>query len=134
MQPVAWERRQVRSNQLARALELYFDTIAGAFDLSHVVLADHSGLVQTCHGDPDDGYALAAYAPMLGRAVDPFTRDRIAESLQQYVPGATTDRISLRTFELHGETLYAIVVGPGGAARDVALTRVMAGARRILSA
>jgi hypothetical protein len=133
MQPVTWERRQVRSNQLGRSLELYFETIADAFDLSHVVLADHSGLVQTSHGDPDAGYALAAYAPMLCRAIDPFTRERIHDSLNQYVPAADEERLSLRPFEVLGETLYAIVVGPSGASRDVALTRVMTGARRILS-
>lgn len=133
MQAVPFERRRLRSAHLSQALELYLRAVGRSFHLSHVLVADHSGLLQANAGDHDECYALAAYAPMLDRAIDPATRARILETLVQYVPGAQPHRISLRRFDVFGETLYVCVIGDGGAGKEVALSRAVTGSRRILT-
>jgi len=133
MESVTFERRRLRSPNLARAMELLLAAVGEAFNLSHAVVADHSGLMQASWGDPDDGHALAAYAPMLHRTMDPLIRERIIETLAQYIPRADSSRIAIRHFTCGGESLYVCVLGDPGASKDVALCRALSGARRILA-
>ncbi len=127
-------RRRRRSPNLLRALELYLEKLAADFDASHVVIADSSGLVQARNGDSEECYAIAAYAPLIGRTLDAAARERLIESLSQYVATARPANTAVRTFDVHGATLVACVVGRDGAQKDVAIARALAGARRILAA
>lgn len=132
--PPSLERRRRRSSSLGRALELYLDKVRADFGASHVVIADSSGLVQAASGETEECYALAAYAPLVARSVDTPTRGRIVESLAQYVERAGETNTAVRSFDVHGATLFAAFIGPSGATKDVAIARVLSGARRILAA
>ena len=132
--PASFERRRRRSVNLVRALELFLDKLAADFDASHVVIADSSGLVQARTGAQEECYAVAAYAPLIGRTLDVAARDRLIESLSQYVDTARTSNTAVRAFEVHGATLVACVIGRDGAKKDVAIARALSGARRILAA
>jgi hypothetical protein len=132
--PAPFERRRRRSVNLVRALELFLEKLAADFNASHVVIADASGLVQARTGAQEECYAIAAYAPLIGRTLDVSARDRLIESLSQYVDSARASNTAVRAFEVHGATLVACVVGRDGAQKDVAIARALSGARRILAA
>ncbi|MFT6400230.1 MAG: hypothetical protein ACJAYU_005000 [Bradymonadia bacterium] len=133
MQTVPYERRKLRSNQANRALGFLFESVADTHDVTHVALADNRGLLLVHWGEARSCDVLAAYGPLLFKTIDPISRSHILDTLASTIQGADSDRISIRRFKAHGEELYLCVLGEPGAAKDVALNRVIGGARRILS-
>ena len=133
MQTVPYERRKLRSNQANRALGFLFQSVADTHDVSHVALADNRGLLLVHWGDARACDVLAAYGPLLFKTIDPISREHILETLEATIGEAHRDRISIRRFKAHGEDLYLCILGEPGAAKDVALNRVVSGARRILA-
>ena len=133
MQTVPYERRKLRSNQANRALSFLFQSVADSHDVTHVALADNRGLLLVNWGDAHSCDVLAAYGPLLCKTIDPISREHILETLEATISEANRNRISIRRFKAHGEDLYLCILGEPGAAKDVALNRVVCGARRILT-
>ena len=133
MQTQNFERRKLRSTQPNRALGFLFEAVADSHDVTHVALADSRGLLLVSWGNDAECDVLAAYGPLLFKTIDPITRQHILETLAASIPRATADRLSLRRFSAHGETLFLCILGEPGAAKDVALNRAATGARRILT-
>lgn len=128
------DRRNARSQNLHQAMELLLDATCRNFRLSHLVITDSSGLRQASAGSESDCHALAAYAPMLDRAIDPSTRRTLQDSLLQYVPAASPERVGVRRVAIEGREMYVAGVGDQDALREVGMQRVLAGVQRILAA
>ena len=133
MQTVPYERRKLRSSQANRALGFLFQSVADSHDVSHVALADNRGLLLVHWGESRACDVLAAYGPLLFKTLDPISREHILATLEATITDAERDRISIRRFKAHGEDLYLCILGEQGATKDVALNRVVSGARRILA-
>lgn len=133
MQAVEIERRKARSVQLTGALELLFETTARRGGLTHLVLADQSGLMHAGVGVTRECEALASYAPMVERAAEPNVRRQVFDAMAAAVPGLNRETTTIRRIEILGETLYVCAIGAPGAMKDVAVTHALAGARRILA-
>lgn len=69
------ERRRNRSDDLATALRFLLASQRNRAGLTHLVLADHEGMLMAWDGDPAECEELAAYAPFVARgeglAIDP---------------------------------------------------------------
>jgi hypothetical protein len=132
MTEIRQERRQTRSELLAEALRLAFESVAQGFDLSHLVLCDSAGFPFAGVGNEKDVEALAAFAPVLHRSGEPSSRYRVMESLSDCVFAAETGRVSLQSFDCSGTTFLVCGVGRRGATKDVGVFRAITAARRIL--
>ena len=126
------ERRQARSEQLVVAVRLAFESVAQAFELSHLVLCDSAGFAFAGIGNEREVEALAAFAPMLHRSGEPAARHRVLEALGDCVFAAETGRLSVRSFDCSGSTFLVCGVGSRGATKDVGVFRAITAARRIL--
>lgn len=133
MQTHAIERRKLRSNHPNRAVGFLFEAVADRHDVTHVALADESGLLLVNSGDEHECDVLAAFGPLLFKTLDPIGRQHIVSALAETIPTATVERLSLRRFDVDGETFFLCVLGAPGAAKDVALNHAVTGARRILA-
>jgi hypothetical protein len=111
------DRRRHRTDDPAEALRLQLDAVRRRAALDALVLADGDGLVIAHAGDRDGCAALAAAAPLVGRASGP----------RALVP-ADAGRRDVRAA---GATLH--LVGTGGRlGRDAALADAARGVARIL--
>jgi hypothetical protein len=133
METVEVERRRSRSIQLNGALRLLFENTARRAGLSHLVLADGSGLMHAGIGEHGDCESLAAYAPMLERVAEPAARRQVFDAMAAAVPGLSRETMTIRRLEIAGETLFVCAIGAPGSMKDIAVTHAMAGARRILA-
>lgn len=134
MNMVEQERRRTRSDELVVSLRLALQAVARDFELSHLVLCDDGGLVYAGIGWRDDLDAIAAFSPMLHRAVDSATQARVLEALGDHVFEALPGRVVVRSFECCGTTFLMCGIGTQGAAKDVGVYRAITASRRILTA
>lgn len=125
------ERRGRRSPQAHIAITYQLEHIFAQQQLNNFVLGDSRGLVLAAAGDADAATALAAYAPMLA-AYQGNSRRGVFEKLAMMVPGFRPDSLSIRSFDVDGETLFLCSVGRQSAARQASLYRAVTGIRRIL--
>jgi hypothetical protein len=125
------ERRNKRSPQAHTAITYQLEHIFEAQNLNNFVLGDSRGLVLAAAGDDDAATILAAYAPMMA-AYRGNSRRMVFEKMESMVPGFRADSLSIRTFDVDGETLYLCSVGRKNVARQASLYRAVTGIRRIL--
>jgi hypothetical protein len=128
------DRRRQRSASLHQALELLLASTAEHFALTHLVLADRTGLMHAGAGPAGECHALSAFGPMLDRALEPQTRRMLEDSLVQYVPAAGGGGLSVRRIDVGGQPLYVCALGGGSGTLAVAVQRAASGAQRILTA
>lgn len=133
MQTQVEERRKVRSSQARTAAALLLERIAATHALTALALCDEQGLVVVSTGNAELSEVLAAYAPLMTRALDAISRARLLDSLGEQVPSLQLDRVSVRPFTLEDEQLFVVAVGDLGAGKDVAVCRALTGCIRILS-
>lgn len=125
------ERRNQRSPQAHTAITYQLEHIFGTQNLNNFVLGDSRGLVLAAAGEEDAATVLAAYAPMLA-AYRGSSRRTVVAKLEALVPGFRADSLSIRSFDIDGETLYLCSVGRQTVARQASLYRAVTGIRRIL--
>ncbi|MFP4600690.1 MAG: hypothetical protein ACLFVJ_20715 [Persicimonas sp.] len=125
------ERRRKRSDKAHTAISYQLEYIYNNQKLEHFVLGDSSGLVLAGAGEEEASTVLAAYAPVLATHHGE-RRKKVLDKVASMVPGFSVDGLSIRSFEIDGETLYLCSVGRGTAARQASLYRAITGIRRIL--
>ncbi len=125
------ERRRKRSPHAHTAITYQLEHIFERQHLNNFVLGDSSGLVLASAGDGDEAAVLAAYAPVL-ETYRGKSRGRVYAKLASLVPRFNPAALTIRTFEIDGETLYLCSVGRETAARQASLYRAITGIRRIL--
>lgn len=125
------ERRRTRSNQAHIAIGYQLEHIFKNQNLSNFVLGDSSGLLLAGSGDADEAAVLAAYAPVL-ETYRGKSRGKVFAKLASLVENFNPAALSIRSFEVDGETLYLLSVGRETAARQASLYRAITGIRRIL--
>ena len=125
------ERRSRRSNEAHTAIYYQLDHIFEAQKLKSFVLGDSRGLILAGAGDTDVATTLAAYAPLLAT----YRGERRLEVLDKIgglIDGFDPEAMSIRSFEIDGETLFLCSMGRETAARQASLYRAVTGIRRIL--
>ena len=127
------DRRLRRSEYATRALGLLFSSIADSSVLTHLVLADSQGVLHGHSGDETSCDILAAYVPLLFKAVDVETRGQIQATLDRSLSGDGPRRVSLRRFWVEGEAYFLCALGAPASMRGEAVSRALSGARRILA-
>jgi hypothetical protein len=127
----ATNRRQRRSSQAHTAITYQLEHIFENQNLHNFVLGDSSGLVLAGAGGEQESAVLAAYAPLLA-TYHGNSRRRVLDKVASMVEGFDENALSIRSFEVDGETLYLCSVGRGTAARQASLYRAITGIRRIL--
>lgn len=125
------ERRRKRSPHAHTAITYQLEHIFENQNLSNFVLGDSSGLVLASAGEADEAAALAAYAPVL-ETFRGKSRGKVFSRLASLVTNFNPAAMSIRTFEIDGETLYLCSLGRETAARQASLYRAITGIRRIL--
>jgi hypothetical protein len=125
------ERRGKRSNKAHIAISYQLEHIFENQDLSNFVLGDSSGLLLAGAGDSEEADVLAAYAPVL-ETYRGKSRGKVFAKLASMVPRFNPSALSIRSFQIDGETLYLLSVGRKRTARQASLYRAVTGIRRIL--
>lgn len=125
------ERRRKRSPRAHIAIGYQLEHIFQTQNLNNFVLGDSSGLLLAGAGNSDEAAALAAYAPVL-ETYRGKSRGRVFAKLATMIPGFNPATMSIRSFEIDGETLYLCSVGRESTARQASLYRAVTGIRRIL--
>lgn len=117
------ERRRLRSNGAATALQHALDHAASRAELDVLMLADDHGLV-VCNSQTGlDLRMLAAVTPMVARGRVNASIKRRGEDRQ----------LSVRSIELQGETFHVAALGGQFGAREREIAASVAAARRILA-
>ena len=125
------ERRKKRSAQAHTAITYQLEHIYENQNLEHFVLGDSQGLLLAGTGNAQAADVLAAYAPVLA-AYHGARRDQVLQRVASMVPGFSESALSIRSFEVDGETLFLCSVGRENCARQASLYRAVTGIRRIL--
>jgi hypothetical protein len=125
------ERRQRRSSRVRQAITYQLEHLEDEFDLDHFVLSDAQGLRIAGSGTVLRGSALAAFAPVLHRAHNE-RRPSLVDDMSYFVPDIDLDRITVRAFDLAGDTHYLSIVGDDRVQREAMLYRAITGIRRIV--
>lgn len=125
------DRRQHRSHQTNRAIELQLEHLLEQYQFHAMVVCDRDGLRLSSVGDDVDHQCIAAFTPYIGEAVgedrDGFESDLIDEL------GTFEDptHVAVRSFPAQGAKLYVCVISPRRDGVDVALNHAVEGIRRI---
>lgn len=98
------EQRRKRSEETVQAMTFQLEYVLENYAMDLLVLADDLGLVIASAGDELAARAFAAFAPQLAR------REDLDGSLQEFLPGATIERVLCENLELDEIPLYLIAV------------------------
>mgnify|MGYP006297961489 CR=1 FL=1 len=126
------DRRRKRSDQTYTAIRYQLEHIYENQQLESFVLGDSHGLVLACAGETDEASALAAFAPVLHKHRGRPGKERILDQMSRVLPDVDVESMTVRTFEVDGETLYLTSVGEESVKRQVGQYRAITGIRRIL--
>lgn len=126
------ERRRKRSSEAHTAITYQLEHIFENQDLQNFVLGDSRGLVLAQAGNTEEASVLAAYAPVLA-TYHGNSRSKVLDKIGTLVPSFDHETMSIRSFEIDGETLFLLSVGRQTATREASLYRAVTGIRRILS-
>ncbi|MGM0558279.1 MAG: hypothetical protein ACQEVA_17985 [Myxococcota bacterium] len=116
------DRRRRRSDDADTALRYQLEQVVQDFDLTSCILSDTEGRVvaeaHDFHDEPEDP-----------AAVDPMTQDTIIDGSS--TPIDVTDDIDCLEFRSEGTRFFITAQGQDDSMREVALYRVVLGAKRI---
>ena len=126
------DRRRRRSEQTYTAIRYQLEHIFENQSLDNFVLGDSHGLVLASAGEPSHATVLAAFAPLLHKHHGRISRKRIIDQMSRVLPDTDFESMTVRTFEVDGETLYLTSVGEESVKRQVGQYRAITGIRRIL--
>ncbi len=128
------ERRRRRSAHMRQAVHYQLASCAENYGVPSLSLGDERGLMVGGAGlisTVDE--ALVAFAPLLCRAHMRTQRTWLVQAMREVLPELRHRHVSVRRFQVGGESLYLCALGRRGSHKEVAMNHAITGLRRILA-